>query len=143
MYSKRFIDLKKAMAVENLEQQNKLKSSYFDYLDLENVTAKEKDEKFLKDYNQDIVGLGLETRILQLMEQWKKEYNEKIRRNAIDSSLVKEIKQRVYELYNDGYDKKTIIDVIESVFGRRISEPVLRKELFSDIINSYLDSITR
>ena len=69
MYSKRFIDLKKAMTVENLEQRNKLKSSYFEYLDLENVTAKEKDEKFLKDYNQDIVGLGLETRILQLMEQ--------------------------------------------------------------------------
>ena len=92
MYSKRFIDLKNSIAIKNLDKINKLKHTYFDYLDLENVTAKEKEEKFLKDYNQDIVGLGIETRILQLMEQWKKEYNEKIRRNAIDSSLVKEIK---------------------------------------------------
>lgn len=143
MYSKRFIDLRKAMAVKNLEQRNKLKSSYFEYLDLENVTAKEKDEKFLKDYNQDIVGLGLETRILQLMEQWKKEYNEKIRRNAIDSSLVKEIKQRVYELYNDGLSKNTILQSLKGEFGDRIPKNVSTHNLFSDIINSYLDSITR
>lgn len=143
MDSKRFIDLKNSIAIKNLDKINKLKHTYFDYLDLESNRPKENNKDFLEHYNQEILRLGLETEILQLMEQWKKEYNEKIRRNAIDSSLVKEIKQKVYELYNDGYDKKTIIDVIESVFGRRISEPVLRKELFSDIINSYLDSITR
>lgn len=146
MYSKRFIDLRKAMAVKNLEQRNKLKSSYFEYLDLENVTAKEKDEKFLKDYNQDIVGLGLETRILQLMEQWKKEYNEKIRRNAIDSSLVKAIKHEIYELYTNGYDSKKILQKLKGGYGKRISEvvPCVNiNELLSDIINSYLDSITR
>ena len=131
------------MAVENLEQRNKLKSTYFDYLDLENVTAKEKDEMFFEDYNQDIVGLGLETRIFQLMEQWKKEYNEKIIRNAIDPDLVKEIKQTIYEFYTNGYDRKRILLVLKAVFSKRISKPIIIEEFLSDIMNSYLDSITR
>ena len=146
MYSKRFIDLKKDMVVENLEQRNKLKSTYFDYLDLGNVTAKEKDEKFFEDYNQDIVGLGLETRIFQLMEQWKKEYNEKIIRNAIDPDLVKEIKQTIYELYTKGYDKERIIYVLGVVYSKRISESIpsfYRDKYLRNIMNSYLDGITR
>ena len=143
MYSKRFIDLKKAIAVENLEQRNKLKSSYFEYLDLENVTAKKKDEKFLEDYNQEILGLGLKTEILQLMEQWKKEYNIIIKRNAIDSDLVKKIKQRIYEFYNNGLDKNTILQLLKGEFGNRIPKNVSMHNLLSDIMNSYLDSITR
>ncbi|MBR0427259.1 MAG: hypothetical protein IJK18_03565 [Clostridia bacterium] len=143
MYSKGFIDLKKAMAVENLEQRNKIKSSYFEYLDLENVTAKKKDEKFLEHYNQEILGLGLKTEILQLMEQWKKEYNIIIKRNAIDSDLVKKIKQRIYEFYNNGLDKNTILQLLKGEFGNRIPKNVSMHNLLSDIMNSYLDSITR
>lgn len=143
MYSKGFIDLKNAMEVKNLKQRNKLKSSYFEYLDLENVTAKKKDEKFLEHYNQEILDLGLKTEILQLMEQWKKEYNIIIKRNAIDSDLVKKIKQRIYEFYNNGLDKNTILQLLKGEFGNRIPKNVSMHNLLSDIMNSYLDGITR
>lgn len=77
------------------------------------------------------------------MEQWKKEYNEKIIRNVIDPDLVKEIKQTIYEFYTNGYDRKRILLVLKAVFSKRISKPIIIEEFLSDIMNSYLDSITR